>query len=176
MRGAILSMAVLTAAATTLAQASLVRAETPPIRSFRAVTSSRAAIPVTPRPPMPPSVMPRTFATPIRTPTSARTPYCPKPPPKPPLSVSIPKPDHNKRTMALIQQNIVMMSILRANQAPRRCDPAWSAKKLARKGCPPAELAPQPALERAPPPPPLAPETIVATAPEAPIEFGAGQN
>jgi hypothetical protein len=171
MRGAILSMAVLTAAATTLAQA-----ETPPMRSFRAVSSSRVAVPVAVRPPMAPSVMPRMVPTrtptPIRIPTTARTPHCPDPPPKPPLSVSIPKPDHNKRTMALIQQNIVMMSILRAQEQRRPCDPSWSAKKLARKGCPPAGLAPQPVLELAPPPPPLASETVIAAAPEA-IE---GQN
>jgi hypothetical protein len=170
MRGAILSMAVLTAAATTLAQA-----ETPPMRSFRAVSSSRVAVPVAVRPPMAPSVMPRMVpartATPIRTPTTARPPHCPNPPPKPPLSVSIPKPDYNKRTMALIQQNIVMLSILRAQEPRRPCDPAWSARKLARKGCPPAEPAPQPVLELAPPPP-SASETIIAAAPEA-IE---GQN
>lgn len=56
MRGAILSMAVLMGAATTLAQA-----ETPPIRSFRAVSSPRVAVPYTPRP-MTPSVMPRTIS------------------------------------------------------------------------------------------------------------------
>jgi hypothetical protein len=176
MRGAILFMAGLTAAAVTLAQASLVQAQTPPIRSFRPVSSPRVVIPATPRPPMTPSVMPRSFSTPIRTPTAARTPHCPKPPIKPPLSVSIPKPDYNKRTMALIQQNIVMMSILRAQEPRRPCDPSWSAKKLARKGCPPAELEPQPSLERASPPPPPAAERVVAAAPEAPIEFGPGQN
>ena len=171
MRGAILSMAVLMTAATTLAQA-----ETPPIRAFRAVPSSRVAVPVTPRPPMPTSVMPRMVptrtSTPLRTPATAQTPHCPTPPPKPPLSVSIPRSDHNKRTMALIQQNIVMMSILRAQETRPRCDPSWSAKKLARKGCPPAELTRQPVLEFAPPPPPLESETVIAATPEA-IE---GQN
>ncbi|MEJ2816754.1 hypothetical protein [Caulobacter sp. CCG-8] len=148
---AVLSIAVLAAAATTLAQA-----ETPTIRSFRAVSSSRVAIPATPRPPMTPSVMPRT--TPAATP-----PHCPppKPPPKPPLSVSIPKPDYNKRTMALIQQNIVMMAAMRAAETPRPCDPSWSAKKLARKGCPPVQLSP---------------EMIVANAHEAAFDPVPGQN
>lgn len=170
MRGAILSMAVLMAAATALAQA-----ETPPIRAFRAVPSSRVAVPVTPRPPMPASVMPRVptrTSTPLRTQITGQTPHCPPQPPKPPLSVSIPKPDHNKRTMALIQQNIVMMSILRAQEQRRPCDPSWSAKKLARKGCPPPWPTPRPVLELAPPPPSLASETVIAAAPEA-IE---GQN
>lgn len=154
MRGAILSLAVLAAAATTLAQA-----ETPTIRSFRAVSSSRVAIPATPRPPMTPSIMPRAIPT-------ATPPHCP-PPPKPPLSVSIPKPDYNKRTMALIQQNIIMMSAMRAAQAPRPCDPSWSARKLARRGCPPVQLAPEPMLEPVPPPPALGRETIATAAPTA---------
>jgi len=144
---AVLSIAVLAAAATTLAQA-----ETPTIRSFRAVSSSRVAIPATPRPPMTPSVMPRTIP-------AATPPHCP--PPKPPLSVSIPKPDYNKRTMALIQQNIVMMAAMRAAETPRPCDPSWSAKKLARKGCPPVQLSP---------------EMIVANAHEAAFDPVPGQN
>jgi hypothetical protein len=176
MRGAFLSMAVLSLVIPATAATTLAQAETPPIGAFRAVPSSRVAIPVTPRPPMPPSVLPRMVltrtSTPLRTPITARTPHCPNPPPKPPLSVSIPKQDHNKRTMALIQQNIVMMSILRAQEPRRPCDPSWSAKKLARKGCPPAGPTPQPVLELAPPPPPLASETVIAAAPEA-IE---GQN
>jgi len=152
MRGAILSLAILTAAATTLA-----KAETPTIRSFRAVSSSRVAIPATPRPPMTPSIMPRAIPT-------ATPPHCP-PPPKPPLSVSIPKPDYNKRTMALIQQNIIMMSAMRAVQTPRPCDPSWSARKLARKGCPPAQIAPEPILEPVSPVPPLGREAIATAAP-----------
>jgi hypothetical protein len=149
MRGAILSLAVLTAATTTLAQA-----ET---RSFRAASPSRVAVPAMPRPPMTPSIMPR--------PIPAATPlHCP-PPPKPPLSVSIPKPDYNKRTMALIQQNIAMMAAMRAAQPSRPCDPSWSARKLARKGCPPAQITPEPILEPVPPPPALGPETIAAAAP-----------
>lgn len=154
MRGAILSLAVLMAAAAPLAQA-----ETPTIRSFRAVSSSRVAIPATPRPPMTPSVMPRAIPT-------ATPPHCP-PPPKPPLSVSIPKPDYNKRTMALIQQNIIMMSAMRAAQASRPCDPSWSARKLARRGCPPAQLTPEPMLEPVPPPPAPDRETIATAAPTA---------
>lgn len=153
MRGAILSMVVLTGAATTLAQA-----ETPAVRSFRPVSSSRVAVPFTPRPVTPPSVMPRTF------PASATTPHCPNPPIKPPVSVSIPKPDYNKRTMALIQQNIILMAAMRA-ESSRSCDPSWSAKKLARRGCPPAQNAPEPMLEPLSPPLSLARETVVTTAP-----------
>jgi hypothetical protein len=171
MRGAILSMAVLSTVA--FAAAATTQAQTPPIRSFRAVSSSRAAVPVTPRPPMPSSVMPRTFSTPA----AARTPHCPTPPPKPPLSVSIPKPDYNKRTMALIQQNIIMLGAMRAAETPRPCDPSWSAKKLARRGCPPAGPAPELLLEPEPPStlpttptPPLG--TLVESAPEA----SGGQN
>lgn len=163
MRGAILFLAVLTAATTTLVQA-----QTPTVRSFRPVSSSRVAIPVTPRPPMAPSVMPRMFP-------AARPPHCPPPPlqpPKPPLSVSIPKPDYNKRTMALIQQNIAIMAAMRAVERPRPCDPSWSAKKLARKGCPPAQFVPEPILE----PATLAPEMIVATARETTFDFASGQN
>lgn len=161
MRGAILSMAVLMTAATTLALA-----ETPPIRAFRPMPSSRVALPFTPRPATPPSVMPRMASTP------ARTPHCPNPPLTPPISVSMPKPDYNRRTMRLVQQNIAMMVAMRAAQAPRYCDPSWSAKTLARKGCPPAVLAPEPVLEPASTTPPLAPETTIAAAHEA----SAGQN
>ena len=167
MRGAILSMAVLMGAATTLAHTTLAQAETPTIRSFRAVSSSRVAVPYTPRP-MTPSVMPRPIPT-------ATPPHCPPPrpqPPKPPLSVSIPKPDYNKRTMALIQQNIAMMAAMRTAERPRPCDPSWSAKKLARRGCPPVQLTPEAVLE----PAPLAPEMIVATAHEAAFDPAAGEN
>jgi hypothetical protein len=160
MLGAILSKAVLAMA---LLTATLAHSETPTIRGFRPPPSSRVAIPFTPRPA--PSAMPRPVS------VAVRTPHCPKPPPKPPVSASLPKPDYNKRTMRLVQQNIAMMAAMRAAETPRRCDPSWSARKLARKGCPPATSPPEPVLELAPPPP-LAPETIVATAPEA----SAGQN
>ena len=137
MRGAILSMAALMAAATTLAQAG-----TPPIRAVRPMPPTRVAVPFTPRPFTPPSVMPRPI------PTVARTPHCPKPPAFKPLSVSIPKaPNYNKRTMALIQQNIIMMSVMRNAQASvPRCKSSWSEAKLRRKGCPaaaPVDSAPE---------------------------------
>jgi hypothetical protein len=139
----VLAMALLTAA--------VAHAETPTIRGFR--------------PPPSPSVTLRPV------PVAARTPHCPKPPFKPPVSASMPKPNYNKRTMRLVQQNIAMMAAMRAAETPRRCDPSWSARKLARRGCPPAARPSEPVLKLAPPPP-LAPETIVATAPEA----SAGQN
>jgi hypothetical protein len=78
----------------------------------------------------------------------------------------MPKPDYNKRTMRLVQQNIAMMAAMRAAETPRRCDPSWSARKLARKGCPPPARSSEPVLEL-PPPPALASRTVVATAPEA---------
>jgi hypothetical protein len=160
MLGAILSKTVLAMA---LLTTTVARAETPAIRGFRA-PPSRVAVPFTPRP-----VMPRPI------PVAARTPHCPKPPPKSPpkspISASIPKPDYNKRTMRLVQQNIAMMAAMRAAETPRRCDPSWSARKLARKGCPPAARPSEPVLEQAPPPP-LDSGTVVATAPEA----AAGQN
>jgi hypothetical protein len=89
----------------------------------------------------------------------------------PPVSASIPKPDYNRRTMRLVQQNIAMMAAMRAAETPRRCDPSWSARKLARRGCPPAVRPSEPVLELAPPAP-LDTGTVVATAPEA----SAGQN
>lgn len=168
MRGAILSLAALSTALLTAAATSSAWAETPTIRSFRPVSSSRVVVPTAPRP-MSPSVMPRT----IRAPAA---PHCPPKPPKPPLSVSIPKPDRNKRTMALIQQNIVMMAAMRSAQAPRPCDPSWSARKLARRGCPPAGIAPEPTREPVSPSAPLAPEMIATAAPEAALELGTGQN
>ena len=131
MRGAILSMAALAGAATTLAQAG-----TPSIRPIRTMPPTRVAVPFTPRPPTPPSVMPRPI------PTVARTPHCPKPPTFKALPVNVPKaPNYNKRTMALIQQNIVMMSVMRNAQASaQRCKSSWSEAKLRRKGCPVAAL------------------------------------
>jgi hypothetical protein len=159
MRGAILFMAVLMGAATTQAQA-----ETPSVRSFRPVTSSRVAVPFTPRPPTPASVMPRPV-TPRYTP-AATPPHCPNPPIKPPISVSIPKPDYNKRTMALIQQNIALMVAMRTNESSRLpCDPSWSAKKLARRGCPPVQIAPESTPGPLSPLAPPIPETISTTAP-----------
>jgi len=170
MRGAILSKTILfktnlakAVLAMALLTATVAQAETPTIRGFRP-PPSRAAIPFTPRPAPPPSVMPRPVS------VAARTPHCPKPPPKP-VSVSISKPDHNKRTMRLVQQNIAMMAAMRAAETPRRCDPSWSARKLARRGCPAAARPSDPVLDLAPPPP-LASGTAVATAPEA----AAGQN
>jgi hypothetical protein len=162
MRGAILSKTVLAIA---LLTATVAQAETPTIRGFRPPPSSRVAVPFTPRPASPPSVMPRPVS------VAVRTPHCPKPPPKPPVSVSIPKPDYNKRAMRLVQQNIAMMAAMRAAGTPRRCDPSWSARKLARRGCPPAARPSEPVLEP-PPPPPLDAGSVVATAPEA----SAGQN
>jgi len=161
MRGAILSTTVL---ATALLTATVAHAEAPTIRGFRP-PPSRVAIPFTPRPAPPPSVTSRPVA------VAARTPHCPKPPPKPPVSVSISRPDYNKRTMRLVQQNIAMMAAMRAAETPRRCDPSWSARKLARRGCPAAARPSDPVLDLAPPPP-LASGTAVATAPEA----AAGQN
>lgn len=170
MRGAILSKTILfktvlakTVLAMALLTAAVAQAETPTIRGFRP-PPSRAAIPFTPRPAPPPSVMPRPVS------VAARTPHCPKPPSKP-VSVSISKPDHNKRTMRLVQQNIAMMAAMRAAEAPRRCDPSWSARKLARKGCPPAARSSEPVLEPAPSARlPLG--TVVVTTPEASV----GQN
>ena len=166
MRGAILSMTVLatTVLATALLTATVAHAETPTIRGFRP-PPSRGAIPFTPRPAPPPPMTSRPVA------VVARTPHCPKPPPKPPVSVSIPRPDYNKRTMRLVQQNIAMMAAMRAAETPRRCDPSWSARKLARRGCPPTARPSAPVLDLAPPPPPAS-GTVVATAPEA----AAGQN
>ncbi|KRA61269.1 hypothetical protein ASD89_04505 [Caulobacter sp. Root656] len=160
MRGAVLSKTVLVLA---LLTATVAQAKAPTIRGFRPPPSSRVAVPFTPRPP--PSAMPRPVS------VAVRTPHCPKPPFKPPVSASIPKPDHNKRTMRLVQQNIAMMTAMRAAETPRRCDPSWSARKLARKGCPSPARSSDPVLELAPPPP-LALGTVVATVPEAP----AGQN
>lgn len=162
MRGAILSKTVL-ALALALLTATGAQAETPTIRGFRPPPSSRVAVPFTPRPP--PSAMPRPVS------VAVRTPHCPKPPFKPPVSASMPKPNYNKRTMRLVQQNIAVMAAMRAAETPRRCDPLWSARKLARKGCPPAARPSEPVLDLAPPPP-LASETVVATAPEV----SAGQN
>jgi hypothetical protein len=161
MRNAILSTTVLAMA---LLTATVAAAETPTIRSFRP-PPSRVAIPFTPRPAPPPSMTSRPVA------VAARTPHCPKPPPKPAVSVSIPKPDYNKRTMRLVQQNIAMMAAMRAAETPRRCDPSWSARKLARRGCPPAAQPSDPVLDLAAAPP-LASGTVVATTAEA----VAGQN
>ncbi len=158
MLGAILSKTVLAMA---LLTATMAHSETPTIRGFRPPPSSRVAAPFTPRPTPPPSMTPRPV------PVAARTPHFPQLP----VSASMPKPDYNKRTMRLVQQNIAMMAAMRAAETPRRCNPSWSARKLARKGCPPPARSSEPVLELAPPPP-LAPETIVATAPEA----SAGQN
>ncbi|MDR7114303.1 hypothetical protein [Caulobacter sp. BE254] len=143
MRGAIFSKTIL---ALTLMTASLAQAETPTIRGFRPLPSSRVAAPFTPRP----------------VPVAARTPHFPQLP----VSASMPKPDYNKRTMRLVQQNIAMMAAMRAAEAPRRCDPSWSARKLARRGCPPPARPSEPVLELAPQPA-LALRTVVATAPEA---------
>jgi len=162
MRGAILSKTVL---ALTLLTATGAQAGTPTVRGFRPPPSSRVAIPFTPRSAPPPLVTPRPIS------VAARTQHCPKPPPKPPVSVSLPKPDNNKRTMRLVQQNIAMMTARRAAETPRRCDPSWSARKLARRGCAPAARPSEPVLDLAPPPP-LAPGTVVATGPEA----SGGQN
>jgi hypothetical protein len=159
MHGAILSKTALVLA---LLTATVAHAETPTIRGFRPPPSSRVAMPFTPRPAPPPSVTPRPVS------VAARTPHCPKPPSLPPVSASIPKPDYNRRAMRLVQQNIAMMAAMRAAETPRRCDPSWSARKLARRGCP---LASEPVLELAPPAP-LDTGTVVATAPEA----AAGQN
>jgi hypothetical protein len=153
MRGAISSKTIL---AMTLMTASLAQAETPTIRGFRPLPSSRVAAPFTPRPTPPPSMTPRPV------PVAARTPHFPQLP----VSASMPKPDYNKRTMRLVQQNIAMMAAMRAAETPRRCDPSWSARKLARKGCPPPARSSEPVLEL-PPPPALASRTVVATAPEA---------
>ena len=68
--------------------------------------------------------------------------------------------------MRLVQQNIAVMAAMRAAEAPRRCDPSWSARKLARKGCPPAARPSEPVLELTPPAP-LASGMVVATVPEA---------
>lgn len=157
MRDAVLSTTVL---AMVLLTAVVAQAETPTIRGFRPPPSPRIAVPSTPRPPPPPSGMPRPVS------IAARTPHCPKPPPKPPVSASIPRPDYNKRTMRLVQQNIAVMAAMRAAEAPRRCDPSWSARKLARKGCPPAARPSEPVLELTPPAP-LASGMVVATVPEA---------
>jgi hypothetical protein len=162
MLGAILSKTIL---ATALLTATLAQAETPTIRGFRPPPSSRVAMPFTPRPAPPPSVTPRPVS------VAARTPHCPKPPPMPPVSASIPKPNYNKRTMRLVQQNIAMMAAMRAAETPRRCDPSWSARKLARRGCTPAVRPSEPVLEL-PSSSPLDAGTVVATAPEA----SAGQN
>jgi hypothetical protein len=162
MRGAILSKTVL---ALTLLTATGAQAGTPTVRGFRPPPSSRVAIPFTPRPVTPRPVTPRPV------PVAARTLHCPKPPPQPPVSVSLPKPDNNKRTMRLVQQNIAMMAAMRAAETPRRCDPSWSARKLARKGCAPAARPSEPVLDLGPPAP-LAPATVVATASEP----AAGQN
>ena len=164
MPGAILSRAILSRAglamAVATAAATLAQAETPTIRSFRPPSPSRVAIPVMARP-----VASRPVA------MAARTPHCPKPPIKPPLTVSTPKPDYNRRTMRLVQQNIAMMAAMRAAQAPRVCDPSWSARKLARRGCPPAPRPSELVLEL-PSSPPLDAGTVVATTPEASV----GQN
>lgn len=162
MRGAILSIAVL-----------IVASAAPPAQAVTPVNHGL-------RPPMPPPVRsaftPRPITSrPIATrPVSiARPPHCPNPPPPKPISVKIPKvPSHHKRTMALIQQNIIMMQAMRAAEAPRRCDPSWSARKLLRRGCPPAQFAPEPVLEPASPLPPLAPGATIATAQDA----AGGQN
>lgn len=137
MRGAILSMAVLSTLIGATAATTLAQAGTPSIRAVRPMPPTRVAIPFTPRPPMPASVMPRPM------PTVARTPHCPKPPVFKPIAVNIPKaPNYNKRTMALIQQNIVMMSVMRNAQASvPRCKSSWSEAKLRRKGCPVAAPA-----------------------------------
>jgi len=161
MRGVILSTTVL---AVVLLTATVAQAEASTIRSFRP-PPSRVAVPFTPRPAPPPSVTFRPVA------AVAQTPHCPKPPPRPPVSVSIPKPDYNKRTMRLVRQNIAIMAAMRAAGTPRRCDPSWSARKLARRGCPAAARPSDPVLDLAPPPP-LPSGTVVATTPEA----AAGQN
>jgi hypothetical protein len=160
MRGAVLSKTILakTILAMALLTAAVAHAETPTIRGFRPPPSSKVAIAFTPRPA--PSAMPHPVS------VAVRTPHCPKPPPKPPVSASLPKPDYNKRTMRLVQQNIAMMAAMRAAETPRRCDPSWSARKLARKGCPPVARPSEPVLDITPPAL-LASETIVATAPEA---------
>jgi hypothetical protein len=143
MRGAILSMAVLStavlaAAATTQAQAGT------PVGGFKPPPArvSFTPRPMVSRPIVTPSVMPRP-AMPV-----ARTPHCPKPPAHKPISVSIPKaPNYNKRAMALVQQNIIMMSVMRSAQTSvPRCKSTWSEAKLRRKGCSvatPTELAPE---------------------------------
>ena len=138
MRGAILSMAVLMAAATPPAQAGT------PVGGFKPppARASFTPRPIASRPVMTPSAMPRP-AMPV-----ARTPHCPKPPAFKSLSVSIPKaPNYNKRTMALIQQNIAMMSVMRGAQTSvPRCKSSWSEAKLRRRGCPvvgPAESTPE---------------------------------
>ncbi|CAN7415448.1 hypothetical protein [Caulobacter sp. LjRoot300] len=161
MYGAILSKTVLakTVLAMALLTATMAHAETPTARSFRP-PPSRVAVPFTPRPAPPRPIF-----------VATRTPHCPKPPPKPPVSASLPKPDYNRRTMRLVQQNIAIMAAMRAAETLRRCDPSWSARKLARKGCSPAARPSEPVLDMAPPPP-LASGTVVATASEA----AAGQN
>lgn len=138
MRGAILSMAVLMAAATTQVQAGT------PVGGFRPPPArvSFTPRPMVSRPVVTPSVMPRP---PMQV---ARTLHCPKPPAPKPISVSIPKaPNYNKRTMALVQQNIIMMAAMRSAQTSvPRCKSSWSEAKLRRKGCPiaaPAETAPE---------------------------------
>ena len=138
MRGVILSLAVLAAASTTLAQAGT------PVGGFKPPPArvSFTPRPIVSRPVITPSVMPRPVM------SVARTPHCPKPPAFKPLSVNIPKPpNYNKRTMALIQQNIVMMSVMRNAQASApRCKSTWSEAKLRRKGCPvaaPADSGPE---------------------------------
>ncbi len=142
MRGAILSMTILSMAALVAAATTLAQAETPSIRAVRPMPPTRIAVPFTPRPPMPTSVMSRPI------PTVARTPHCPKRPAFKPIAVKIPKaPNYNKRTMALIQQNIIMMSVMRNAQASvPRCKSSWSEAKLRRKGCPmatPTDSAPE---------------------------------
>jgi hypothetical protein len=125
MRGAILSMTILAACAATVAQAG-----EPTSGSWRP-PPPRTTIPSTPRPvvspPIPRPIMTRPVVTTPRT-----------PPAYPPLSVKIAKPNYNKRTMALIQQNIAMQAAMRNTQASSgvpRCKSSWSEAKLRRKGC-----------------------------------------
>jgi hypothetical protein len=134
MRGAILSMAILSASAATVAWAG-----EPASGSWRAPSPR---VTPTPRPvvspPRPIPAMPRSVV------TTARTPTLPQP-----LSVKIAKPNYTKRTMALIQQNIAMQAAMRNTQAwssAPRCKSSWDEAKLRRKGC--LAAPPEPVAER----------------------------
>ena len=141
MRGATLGMAVLMAAATTLALAQTPRQPrptpvAPPARIAPLFAAARPAPPV-PRPIPVPAAPPR--FTPVVLPKT---------------------PNYTARAIALVQQNIALQAAMRVTPAARPCDPTWSARKLKRRGCVSPEPArSEPAVE---PAPPLARTTLAA--------------
>lgn len=135
MRGAILGMAILAASTAAAVQAG------EPIRGSWRPSPTRATPAPGPvvSPPRPVPVMPRPVATP------ARPQVLPQP-----ITAKFVKPNYNKRTMALIQQNIAMQAAMRNTQAwssssVPRCKASWSEAKLRRKGClaTPPEVVPE---------------------------------